>query len=86
MTNTELMHRAMRLIAAASETMKDAGPEKRVEAVVMLATIAKVIHDDMTGMLTATGGPAVLAAQIAQLEVHVRQEIERIYTDGWVKH
>lgn len=86
MTNTELMHRAMRLIAAASETMKDAGREKRIEAVVMLATVAKVIHDDMTGMLTDVGGPGALTAKISLLEAHVRQEIERIYTDGWVKH
>jgi hypothetical protein len=85
MTNTELLYRAMRMIAAAHETMKDAGREHRVEAVVLLAAVAKVVHDDMTGMLTSVGGPGVLAAQVELLTEQVRLEMERMHIHGWVK-
>jgi hypothetical protein len=85
MTNIELLHRAMRMIAAAHETMKDAGREQRIEAVVLLAAVAKVVHDDMSGMLTTVGGPGVLAAQVERLTEQVRLEMERMHVHGWVK-
>ena len=85
MNNTELMHRAMRLIAASSETLRDGGKEKRIETVVLLAATAKVIYDDMTGMLTDKSGPGALEAKVDLVAAEVRREMERMYVDGWVK-
>lgn len=51
----------------------------------LLAAVAKVIHEDMTGALVDVGGHVQVLAKVELVAHQVRLEVERIYVDGWVK-